>query len=278
MDFHRPNTLSEAQHLRRFIPGSVYRAGGTHLMARLGAGAMERPEAMIHLAGIPELHGIDVGREVVRLGAMTPLLELARHRELTALCPALASTVGQAPRGGRGHRATVGGDLCACSALSAPALMVLDAWVELADRRSKRQVGLEYFFVAPGLTNRAPGEVLIAVCFGRPRADEVSAAAGRSGSLGRVSVAGRLALREDRLAEVRLAASAAAPTPLRLEPVEALLEGARPSAALFQEAGRLASGCAALRGATRASAAYRRRILGELVAGLLKSLLRRIRP
>ena len=223
---------------------------------------------------------MEVGREVVRLGAMTPLRELARSRELPAICPSLVKAAGQAGAGAKAG-ATVGGALCeapsGCSL--APALMVHDAWVELADRRSKRQVGLEYFFMAPGLTSRTPGEVMLAVCFGRPHAGQVSGFTRRAGALGQVSVAGSLSLRDGLFDGVRLAAAGAGPTPLRLEPVEELLEGARPSADLLREAGHMASGCAVRAGATRASAAFRRRILGEQARGLLSSLVHcRARP
>ena len=280
MKFYSPKTVKEAIELRRSTPGAVYKAGGTHLMARLRAGACRtgRPSALIELGGIPELGGVEVGDEMVRLGPTTPLDVLLHHRDLAGCCPPLIGAAAGAGPPRLRQTATVGGDLCEAEpgCHTAPALLVLDAWVKLRDSRGAREVGMEYFFVAPGETGRTPGEVLTSICFRRPSPHERLGLVRDVGCLGRVNVAGRLVMKEDRVDEVRLAAGGAAPTPIRLEQVEELLHGARPSEALLHDAGRLAPRCAAplAHGPHgRASAAYRRRTLGVLVTRLLRSLI-----
>lgn len=279
MKLYKPETLKEAMELRRTTAGAVFRAGGTHLLARLRARTSRtpRPTAIIALDNIARLKGVEVGAEVIRLGAMTPLGELLRSRELAACCPALIHAAAGAGPPRLRDRATLGGDLCeaAPGCHTAPALMVYDAWVELADRRGRREVGLEYFFIAPGETGRTPGEVLTTICFRRPSVDDGSGTAMAAGSLGRVSAAARLSFSGRRLEEVRLAASHVASTPVRLEQAEELLVGAEPTAALVRDAGRLSARCAAPVGLSRAAAAYRRRALGDLVTALLTSLISR---
>lgn len=279
MKFYSPKTVKEAMELRRATPGAVYKAGGTHLMARLRAGASRaaRPSAIIALGGIPRLQGMEVDQQRVRLGAMTSLGALVQDRDLAACCPPLLhAAAGAGPPAVR-EAATIGGDLCEAEpgCHTAPVLLVLDAWVRLQDRRGIREVGLEYFFVAPGETGRTPGEVLTSICFRRPSPRHRVGLVQSRCCLGRVTVAGRVVMKENRVEEVRLAATGAAPTPVRLEQVEELLDGALPSRDLLHDAGRLAARCAAPLAAGQngqASAAYGRRSLGIQVTSLLGSL------
>ena len=170
MEYYKPTTLDEALELRRTTAGALFIAGGTDLMVRFRKEGRARPPALISLRSIQELHGIQVGDEVVRLGALTTMGDVVRHTALAAACPALMQAAGRVGSPQIRNVATVAGNLCNASpcADSAPPLLVHDAWVELAGSESTREVGLEHFFSGPGETGRTPDEVLTAICF-KPR-------------------------------------------------------------------------------------------------------------
>jgi carbon-monoxide dehydrogenase medium subunit len=71
------------------------------------------------------------------------------------------------------------------------------------------------------------------------------------------------------IAEARVALASVAPMPIRAPTAERKLVGEKPSAALFEEAGRLAAADARPISDTRGSAEYRRTLVGVLTARAL---------
>ena len=78
------------------------------------------------------------------------------------------------------------------------------------------------------------------------------------------------------IAEARLALASVAPTPIRAPTAERKLVGERPSAALFEEAGRLAAQDARPISDTRGSAGYRGTLVAVLMARALADCGRRL--
>jgi carbon-monoxide dehydrogenase medium subunit len=78
------------------------------------------------------------------------------------------------------------------------------------------------------------------------------------------------------IAQARLALASVAPTPIRAPAAEKKLLGARPTAALFEEAGRLAAQDARPISDTRGSAAYRTTLVAVLAARSLADCGRRL--
>lgn len=111
-DLHRPGTAAEAVRLRAQNPGARYLAGGTDMIVNVRRG-IEEPAALIDLTAAEELRGIapeDDGG--VRVGALTPLDELASHPAVADRFRAVAEAA--AAVAGPTHRryGTVGGNLC----------------------------------------------------------------------------------------------------------------------------------------------------------------------
>ncbi|MCL4185287.1 MAG: FAD binding domain-containing protein [Burkholderiaceae bacterium] len=172
--YERPAELDAA--LRRLAQGGwTPLAGGTDFYpARVG-----RPlrESLLDLSALQALRGVaerdDDGAPAWRIGALTTWSDVAR----APLDPALTA-LQQAAREVGGvqiqNQATVGGNLCNASpaADGVPALLALDAEVELASVRGCRRLPLAGFVLGNRRTALAPDELLVAVIVPRrsPRA------------------------------------------------------------------------------------------------------------
>jgi carbon-monoxide dehydrogenase medium subunit len=169
----------------------------------------------------------------------------------------------------------VGGNLCRAAPCAdlAPPLLVYEATVRLAGRGGTREVPIDAFFKGPGVTALEPGEILVAVTLPPPRPN----ARGCFLKKGRVrmdlsiaSVAALVEMDGDVCTRARLAAGAVAPVPMRLEEVEALVEGKPLTDDLLAEAQRLASREVMPITDVRSTESYRRRITGVYVKRALK--------
>ncbi len=275
--YFRPTSLDEAFRLVREHPGARWIAGGTDLFGRhrptVPGGD---PAVLISLRRIPELRGID-GDDVIRVGAATPLADLAASPVVRGAFPALAAAARAIGSPQIRSVGTVGGNISNASPCAdlAPPLLAAGARVEIRAPGGGRVVALEEFFVGPKQTCLQPGEVITAVLIDRPDAvsREVFLRRGRVRmDLAQVSLAVRLELRGGRCRAVRIAAGAVAPTPRRLVETERLLEGGAPDGARVAAAAEQARCEIAPISDLRASAEYRRRLTGVFLARAIERL------
>ncbi len=280
--YERPDDLDAALSLLA-EGGWTALAGGTDFYpARVGRAVRE---PLLDLTGLRALRGVQAcdegGADAWRIGALTTWSDLAR----AALDPALAA-LQQAAREVGGiqvrNQATIGGNLCNASpaADGVPALLALDADVELASVRGRRRLPLADFVLGNRRTALAPDELLTAVIVPR----RSSRAGSRFLKLGQrrylvisiVMVAVALDFdRQDRLAHCAVAVGACSAVALRLAQLERALLAA-PRAGLVQRFDALdaAATFAALAPLddVRGSAAYRRMAAVELVRRALAEL------
>lgn len=281
-EYHRPTTLSEALRLAAECPGARYIAGGTDVLVRIRADR-ERPEALISLNRVDALAGIEVGSPT-RIGARATIGDVLRHGGLRAAYPLL----GQAARPFASvqvrNLATVAGNLCNASPAAdmAPVLLALDARVAVEGPAGPREVALDAFFMGPGHTTLASGELVTAILLDSRHDDTCSCFLRKSRvgmDIALASVAVHCRLVGGRLEHVRIAAGAVAPRPIRLRAAEELLEGREVvhghGRDLFDEAARVAIGEIAPITDIRASADYRRRLTGVLLVRALTSAIGR---
>ena len=231
----------------------------------------KRPPAVINVKRIPGLDRIEVSASAIRIGALTTLAALIEHPTIQAEYPVLPFTARYMGSPAIRHLATVGGNLCNASPAAdlSPVLLVLDAEVGIVGPAGTRRLSLDRFFRGPGQTALAEAELLAWLEFPRKHAGwtvryerlDVRRAMD-------IAIAGvALALRRDgsRVAEARLALGAVAPTPLRVPAAEAaLVEGGLGPAAV-ERAAELAMAAARPIGDVRATAEYRREMVGALV-------------
>jgi xanthine dehydrogenase FAD-binding subunit len=277
--YHRPTTVEEACRLLAADPRATALAGGTDLMVHLRQPWRgKRPSAVVSLRRIPALAAIDVTDRALRLGAGVTLTALIDHPIVRREYPVLPFTARYMGSPAIRNLATVGGNLCNASPAAdlSPVLLVLDAEVGIATPRGERRLPLGDLFRGPGQTMLGPGELLAWVAVPRVHArwqlryERLDVR--RAMDIAIASVA--LALRVDgpRVAAARVALGAVAPTARRVPEVERLLvdEGLVP--ATVGRAAELAQAASAPIGDVRATAQYRREMVGVLVRRGLQAI------
>lgn len=272
--YARPSRLREALQALARAPHPVL-AGGTDFYPALVARNL--PAAVLDVTGLPELRGIALHGAQWRLGAATTWTEV-----LEAKLPPQFDGLKRAAREVGGvqiqNAGTLAGNLCNASpaADGVPALLALDASVELASASGKRRLALREFLLGPRKTALAPGELMTAVLVPKAKA----AAASHFLKLGArkylvISIAMASAVIEHKAGKVtaaRIAVGACSPVAQRLRALEAELRGKRfgPSMADWVNAGQFAP--LAPIDDVRAGALYRRGAALELVRRLLREI------
>jgi 4-hydroxybenzoyl-CoA reductase subunit beta len=191
--YHRPATLTDALALLSEHADAMPIAGGTDLVPNMKH-RLCTPSHLVSLGRIPELNGIDVQADGIRIGACASLASVAGHPDVGARFPALAKACGLVSGPQLRRMGTIGGNVCldtrctyynqtlfwrkslgfclkkdgdAChvvkggtrcvaahSADTPPMLMVLAARLEIAGPRETRTIPISGFFTSDGIWNR----------------------------------------------------------------------------------------------------------------------------
>ncbi len=200
----RPLALADAIAARRDHSEAAFIAGGTDLVVNMRHG-IRRPTLLIDLSGVPELAGIEAGPTGVRIGAGVTIAALATCPAIVERYAAVAQAAEAIAGPAHRTMGTVGGNLCLdtrcvyynqsewwrrsngyclkhrgevchvapqgqrCHAAFtgdlAPALLTLDARVEIAGPQGRRQIPLADLYVEDGRAHLSLGadEILVAV-------------------------------------------------------------------------------------------------------------------
>jgi CO/xanthine dehydrogenase FAD-binding subunit len=223
----RPRGLEEAlQALTR--PFTVLAGGTDFYPARVGRSVTED---ILDVAGIAALRGISETGAGWRVGATTTWSELVE-----APLPPLFDGLKQAARevGGRQiqNSGTIAGNICNASpaADGAPALLALDAAVELASQGGTRCLPLASFITGVRTTARQPGELVVALHVPRPsheaRSAFVKLGARRYLVISIAMASAVVEVADGKVAAARIAVGACSPVAQRLPLLEQALIGA----------------------------------------------------
>ncbi|MDQ1081392.1 xanthine dehydrogenase small subunit [Pseudoroseomonas cervicalis] len=263
--FHAPVTLAEALALRAAYPEAWLLAGGTDLGLRF-AEHRERPARILGLGAVAELRGLEIGADMLRIGAALPYGALLRAlRGLPELAPlaGLLARLGSRQIRGMG---TLGGNLGTASPIgdALPPLLALGAMVELQSAaRGARSLPVAEFLTGYRRTALAPDELITAIELPRPPPGAILACEKLSKrhdqDISTVSAAFLLELEEGRIRQARLAFGGMAATVLRAAGAEAALTGAPLAEASFAAAAQALAGDVAPLSDGRGSAEYRLR-------------------
>ncbi|HLZ57276.1 MAG TPA: xanthine dehydrogenase family protein subunit M [Ktedonosporobacter sp.] len=279
--YHDPTTRDEAlAQLMTYADEAKILAGGQSLVPLLNM-RLAQPAHLVDINRVSDLASIRKEHDGLAIGAMTRHREIERSPLVHLHCPLLAEAmpfIGHPPIRSRG---TVGGSLAhADPAAELPAvLLALGGHISAESQEGRRRIPAEAFFVSELQTALASTELLTEVWFplAPPRSGasfvEVSR---RHGDFALVGAATQLTLHEDgTIAAAHLALLGVAPTPVRIQAVEALLQDARPNATLFSEAAEQAMAALDPPADMHASAQYRREVAGVLVSRALHTALER---
>ena len=159
--YAKPRTLDEALALLGEARWRIL-AGGTDFYPALG----NRPlsENVLDINGLAELRGISETASHVVIGARTTWTELIRH-PLPPAFDALKQAAKEVGSAQIQNMASVAGNLCNASpaADGVPALLVLDAEVELTSLGGKRVLPLGEFILGNRKTALRPDEMVTAI-------------------------------------------------------------------------------------------------------------------
>jgi aerobic carbon-monoxide dehydrogenase medium subunit len=275
-DVLTPKTLPEAlQMLAEQGARVAPLAGGTNVVVDLRSGR-HCPAVLLDLSHLAELQGIRRDDGHVVIGARTTLSEILVHPLIAEHGSVLRQAAADFANPLVRNRATVGGNLVDASpaADTAPALLALDASVELVSALGTRCLPLEEFFVGVRVTQRRPDELLAAIRWPIPAPHS----AGGLYKLGlrkadAIAVIGVAAMVEGDgsggCKQARIALGSVAPRPLRAHAAEDALRGVSLTADAIAVAARLAAELATPIDDVRGSADYRRRVVEVYVRRLL---------
>ena len=273
-----PRALGEALELLRDGDVTIV-AGGTDVMPQSHSGKMKFGRTLLNVRRIPELAGIVLEGDTVRIGALTTITALLESTLVRERLPILAEAADHFASEQVRNGATVGGNICNASPagdLLVP-LLVHDAEVELASdvggTMVTRRVALAEFFTGPGKTQRAPGELLVAVHMPMPAAGHIARFV-KFGTrpaldISAISIGVAGVLRDRALTGVRVAFGAVAPTPMRGRETEAALEARPLTADGIAAAAAVARAEVRPISDVRASDWYRRELVGNLMRRVL---------
>ena len=236
--YARPTVLDEALHV--LAGGRTILAGGTdHYAVRVGK---PLDEPILDITAIRGLRGIAASEDHWRIGATTTWADLIEAR-----LPPLFDGLKLAAREIGGvqiqNSGTLAGNICNASpaADGVPALLAMDARVELASTRGTRVLPLAQFILGPRKTARRADELLCAILIPKPK----HAARSHFLKLGArkylvisITMASVVIEHEDGVVRgARLAVGACSPVALRLTALEDALRGQPLDARLPQIAG-----------------------------------------
>ncbi|MFQ5463268.1 MAG: FAD binding domain-containing protein [Phycisphaerae bacterium] len=273
-----PKTLEALLRITADAHATVL-AGGTDLIPRWKKDDTAVPTTVVDVKRIAQLKGVTIADGVVHVGACTLMSELAEAPVIRREAPVLAEAAGRVACAQIRNRATIGGNLANASpaADTAVPLLLLDAVAVIATHGpagvGSREVALTDFFKGPGKTALNAGEILTAIRF------TSSAGAGYWAwdKLGtrpamEIAVAGVGVLLRRKggiITHARIGYGSVAPVPMRGSAAEAVLVGhslddetvARCVAAAREEITPISD--------VRASAGYRRAIVGTFLRRML---------
>ena len=267
----RPGSVAEAIRALEADEDAKLLAGGQSLVPML-AMRLARPSTLVDISRLSELSGVRRDNGTVRVGAAVRQRDLQRSAEARAvpLLPAVLPHIGHREVRNAG---TVGGSLAhADPAAELPAVAVaLGADLLVRGPGGQRSVGARDFFRGPFETALADGEMLAEVIFpagvpgDRYAFEEV---ARRHGDFALCGVAAAVHLDAGEVTRARLGLLGVAGHPVAVDVTDAAASGASP-----REIGADVARSLAPPGDLHASASYRRRLAGVLIARCLSRAL-----
>jgi carbon-monoxide dehydrogenase medium subunit len=274
-EYRAPDTLAEAVALLASSEGARPLAGGQSFLPIM-AFRLAEPTMLVDLKKIPELRGIHISEQGIRIGAMTRWREILDHPQLKKAVPLLPEAIEHVAHYQVRNRGTIGGSLAhGDPAAEMPAVaLALDAQIEAMGPKGRRMIAAQDLFVGPLMTSLEADEIIVAVhipAWGANRRYGFQEFSRRRGDFALAGVA--LAYDQDtqgRAANIRISALSIADTPVRLKAAEAVLNGKIVDGPAIAAAAAAASGEVDPAGDIHASARYRKALVGTMLTRALE--------
>jgi CO/xanthine dehydrogenase FAD-binding subunit len=273
-----PGTLQEVMSIladqpRKWLPI----AGGTDVMVQYTAGSLASRK-LISIWNLPELRGIQVLSEEIRVGAGCTYTELREHSVVAKEFPLLARAAGWTGGIANQNRGTLGGNIVNASPAgdSLPALLAYDAELILVSVRGERRVPYVHFHTGYKKMKLEPDELIRSICLGRRLSTYLhygrKVGARNAQAIAKVCIAGVGRVHAGVMDDVRIALGSVAPLPIRLMEVEQMVQGRSVDRELLQLARKATGSAIQPIDDIRSTAKYREAVSGNLVAEFLEQL------
>lgn len=283
--YHRPRSLEEAlELLARLGDDARVVAGGTDLIPKLRAGGITAAHlvSLSDVAGLERLEVDDKGDLII--GAGTRIVDVAQHPRVVERYPALAHACSVMATCQIRNMGTVAGNLAngsPCADTSAP-LLVYDATLSIVGPGGAREARLDSFYRGPKQVELAHDEVIRHIRVPAPpdgaRSTYLRLSARSQVDMAAAGVAGLAVVGPDgKISDLRLALSAVAPTPIRCRDAEALARDEEPAPERLAAIAAACADAAQPIDDVRATADWRRLVVGVLAGRVLDSCLGRKR-
>jgi xanthine dehydrogenase small subunit len=268
--YARAADLHDALALLAEHPDAVLVAGSTDWGVDVNLRSA-RAAFVIGIDRVAELRGLEEHDEAVVIGAGLTLSEI--EQRLGGRVPLLAELLPQFASRLIRNGASLGGNLATASPIgdAAPVLLALGADVTLASLSGERSVPLSDFFTGYRETVRRPDEVIRSVRIPLPLSPIAAfhkISKRRFDDISGVAVACAVDVRDGVITKARIGLGGVAATPIRALTTEGLLEGRPWSRSTVGEAARALRDEGTPMDDHRASAAYRRAMLGTALLRL----------
>jgi len=109
-DYHRANSVDEAESLCKTNTDASFLAGGHSLIPAMKL-RLSEPGTLVDIAEIDELKGIDRDGDIIRIGALTTHSEVKRSAAVNDACSVLSETAGMIGDPQVRNRGTIGGNI-----------------------------------------------------------------------------------------------------------------------------------------------------------------------
>jgi len=193
-DYHRARSIDDALRMLGAHPGAKLLAGG-HSLIPLMKLRLAMPAAVIDIGRVPELRGIAVAGNAIRIGALTTHAEIAASADIKRSAPALSDAAAIVGDPAVRNRGTIGGNVAhADPASDLPTVLVaLGASIEVAGSKGKRTITAADFFTGIMTTAIGDDEILTDVVVPAAARGQASAYAKFSHPASRYAVVGAAA-------------------------------------------------------------------------------------
>ena len=271
-EYLRPSSVQEAVAFLADHPDdAMVMAGGTALVVMLDQGVL-RPDYVVDLGGIGDLHGQDASNDALQLGALTTVRALEREPGIGERFGVLAEAASQVASVRIRNVATLGGTVSYGEPQTdiPTALIALDATATIAGIQGRRDVAVEDFFLGPYETVMEPGEIVTQVSIPDPSPRtggchmKFTIGSPENKPVANASVLLRLD-QAGQCEDARIVMGAVGPVPLLAREASALLRGGPPNERAFAAAAARAAEESDPVDDLRGPAWYKRRIIRVLV-------------
>jgi carbon-monoxide dehydrogenase medium subunit len=285
-DYFAPKTIREAVDVLAAHPNAKVIAGGTDLLVHMKL-RVRTPDVIVDVGRLKDADVLAFNKKRgLTLGPSVTMRQVELLSEAWKMYRGFAQGASVIGSVQIRNMATVVGNVCnsAPSADAAPGLIAQGAKVRIAGSKGRRSMSVEKFMTGPGQTALRDGEFVTGIQVPNP-APRTGSAYMRHTPRGAmdiavvgVGVALTLAPRTGACQDVRVVLGAVAPTPIRARKAEKILRGERLSEGLIAEAAAVAVGEARPISDQRASADFRRELVGVMTRRMVTEAWEDARP